>query len=303
MRRTRSTFAVVATGLAALALLLAAPPPVFPLTLEPAGVITPSGLDTGLLSPTAFWYDDLRGLLVVANTHAGQVAVLNRSGQAVKVLGEDGELAFPLAVAGSREGTLFVAEKNRESLKVLPRYDSPAGGKFEVFDLSPHRKGAPVQPVALFVDEKGSLYVADRGNRQVLVFDRDRRLRFAIPRVGEPSDLWVEASGNILVADLGFGGIAVYDSRGRWLRALGQFSEQFREPLRVRGLAVDRRGRLWVVEEGDEGIKVLDSFGNLLLTLKDGLFSPTDLAIDGQDNLYVLEQGGNRISVFHISEF
>lgn len=290
------------TGIS-LVLLFYAAAPAFPLGLEKVGVITPSGMDTGFLNPAGIWYDNLKGFLVVANTHARQVAVLNRQGQALKVLGKKGDPGFPVAVAGNREGTLYIAERNGESLKVLPSYDSATIEEYRSLDLSPHRRSAPVQPVALFVDGDGKLYVADRGNRQVLVFDGSEKLKFAIPDVGEPADLWVEPSGNILVADPGFGGIRVYGPSGGWLRTIGGATGQFREPLRVKAMAADRRGRIWVIEEAGRKIKAIDSLGNLLLSLESGLTSPADMALDDEDNLYVLEQGSNRIAVFRITGF
>lgn len=286
-----------------LALLLMAAAPAFPLGLEKVGVLTPSGLDSGFLNPAGLWYDYLRGFLVVANTQARQLVVLNRQGQALQVLEKGGDPGFPLAVAGNRAGTLYIAERNSESLKVLPAYDAATRAEYRSLDLSLYRRAAPVQALALFVDSDGNLYVADRGNRQILIFDANEKLKNTITDVGDPADIWVDAAGKILLADPGFGGIRVYSPSGRWLRTLGGGSGQLREPLRVRAMAVDRQGRIWVVEEAGRGIKAIDSQGNLLMNSESGLISPADLAIDDQDNLYVLEQGSNRITIFRISGF
>lgn len=285
-----------------LALILVAAAPAFPLGLEKAGAITPSGMDVGLLNPTGLWYDNLRGFLLVANTHARQVVVLNRQGQALKVLGRS-DAGLPLAVAGDRDGTLYIAERSSESLKVLSSYDAAVSAEYRNLELSSYRRSAAVQPVALFVDAAGNLYVADRGNRQVLVIDAAGKLKTAITDVGDPADIWVEPAGKLLVADPGFGGIRVYGPSGAWLRTIGGGSGQLREPLRVKAMVADRRGRIWVVEESGQRIKAFDALGNLLANIEAGLTSPADLAIDDQDNLYVLEQGRNRIAVFRITGF
>lgn len=280
------------------------PAPAFSLGLENARVIVPSGMDGALFGPSALWYDSLRGFLVVVNTQARRVVVLNRQGQTLKVLGKNKDLGFPIAVTGDREGTLFVAARNSETLMILDRYDTTIDEEYRTLDLSPHRRSSPVQPVALYLDKDGTLYVADRGNRQVLIFDRDGNFKSAIHDVGEPADLWVERTGKLLVADPGFGGIRVFNEKGMWLRTLGAgYTGLIKEPLRVRGLAADRLGRIWVVEESGQRIKAIDSLGNLLLTFAIGISFPVDLAIDDQDNLYVLDQGGNRIAVFRIVEF
>lgn len=286
-----------------LALIFITAAPAFPLGLEKVGAITPSGMDTGLLNPTGLWYDNLRGFLLVANTHARHVVVLNSQGQALKVLERKSDAGLPLAVAGDRDGTLYIAERGSESLKVLPSYDAAVSGEYRNLELSPYRRSSAVQPVALFVDPAGNLYVADRGNRQVLVIDAAGKLKFAITDVGDPADIWVETAGKVLVADPGFGGIRVYGPSGAWLRTIGGGSGQLREPLRVKAMVVDRRGRIWVVEESGQRIKAFDFLGNLLANIEAGLTSPADLAIDDQDNLYVLEQGRNRIAVFRITGF
>lgn len=287
-----------------LVLLSLMPAMAFSLGLENAGVIGASGTDTGLLSPSAIWHDNIRGYIVVANTQARQVVVLNQQGQAVKVFGKKGELALPVAVAGTGEGTLYIAERGSETLKVMAGYDTAVKEEYRTLDLLPYRRSTTVQTVALFIDQGGNIYIADRGNRQVIVLDRDEKFKFAIQGVGEPTDLWVERTGEIFVADPGFGGIRVYNAQGLQLRTLaGGHSAQFREPLRVRGMAIDRMGRIWVVEETGQKIRAIDSRGTLLLNYVSGLFSPVDLAVDDKDHLYVLEQGGNRIAVFRISGF
>lgn len=287
----------------ALVTLLILPAPAFPLGLEKRETILPSGTESGLQNPAAIWFDRIRGYLVVANTHARQVLVLNRQGQVLKVIGKEGEVTFPIAVGGKGDGTLFVAEKGSEGLKIFPRYDSLTEKESGLLDLAPFRRSTLVQPVALHLDEEGKLYVLDRGNRQVLVFGSDGKFRFAILDVGDPADLAVDASGNIFLADPGFGGIRVFAPTGKWLRTIGGYTSQFREPLRARGVTVDRRGRVWLVEEASQRIRALDSFGNLLFTMEAGLVIPADIVTDGNDNLFVLEQGGNRITSFHIREF
>lgn len=286
-----------------LALLVVTAAPAFPLGLEKSGTLAPSGVDGELLTPAGLWYDGMREKLVTANTHARRIAVLNRQGQTLKVLGKKGELGYPLAVAGSRDGTLYIAERGSETLLVLPAYDSGAAEEYGRLDLSPYRRSVPVQPAALFVDQQGNLYVVDRGGRQLLVLSGAGELKLTIADLGDPADLWVDASGKILVADPGLGGVRVYAATGGWIRTIAAMPGQLREPLRGRALVSDRRGRIWVVEEGGGRIRAFDSLGNLLAEVEAGLISPADLALDDQDNLYVLEQGRSRIAVFRITGF
>lgn len=280
--------------------------PVLALGLEQAGIIAPVGGDAQLLGPRGFCYDRLRETLIVANTEADRVVLLNRQGMVAKVLGNKGELRLPMAVAVTA-ATLYIAQKDSEKLKVLADYDSGTGEDYRELDLSGYRVKTAVQPVALFADRNG-IYVADRANRQILVLDRKDTLKFRIADVGEPAALWAD-DRNIYVADPGFGGVKVYGGDGAWRRTLGTMPGNFAEPLRIKAITVDHRQRLWLLLEGNRGLLAMDANGNVLTRFPASpaatasFFGATDLAIDQEDNLYVLEQGLNRIVVFRISEF
>ncbi len=287
-----------------LALLLVLSLPAYSLGLERVGEVVPLGSDAGVLSPSGFCYDEQRGAFLVAVPGAGRVVVLDRQGNVRRELGKDGQLGFPRVVAVRRDGTLIIGGRESERLLVLPRYDAQGSEEYGAVDLSAHRRTAAVQPVALFVDDGGLLYVADRGNRQVLVLDRDGKVRRVIADAGEPADVWADRNGKVYVSDPGFGGIRVYDDRGGYLRTLGADPVRFRDPLRVKSVAVDRSGRIFVLLEGNRGIRVLAPAGDLRSSLGgDGLFAPVDLAVDGSETLFVLEEGGNRIAVYRIAGF
>ena len=278
------------------------------LGLEGAGTINPGIGSTQLFGAKGLWFDAFREAIIVANTEANRVFVLNRQGAVSKILGDRQNLPLPVAVASDGDATLFIALRDSETIKVLRQYDSGTGEEYTDLNLSEYRVKSAVQPVALFMDQDGNLHVADRGNRQIIVLDKRLSLKLQIPNVGEPSDVWVVA-GRIYVADPGFGGIREYDGNGRMLRTLGTMPGQYHEPLRVKALAIDRNGRLWLLEEANRGIKAIDANGNLLARFGSAqlggleLFNIADLAIDRENNLYVLEEGTNRIAVFRIRDF
>lgn len=283
-----------------LALLQAWSGQAYSLGLEKISEIVPIGTETPLLNPSGFWHDNLRDVLVVANTPARQLLVLRSSGEVVRAIETGAD--FPVAVAGNRERNLIISEKNSENLKVLAGYDSPASAYLSPIDLSPFRQSRPVQPTALFLGDNGDLAVVDRGNRQVLILDLDGKLRFSIRDVDDPVDVWIEEGGNILVADPGSGGVRVYSSNGKWMRTIGSFSPQLNQPIRPKTVTADNRRRIWVVEE-DGTLRAFDSVGNLLHTSQQGIFGPADLAFGTDFTLYLLDGGANRIYLFSIREF
>src|SRR5262245_28329770 len=56
-------------------------------------------------------------------------------------------------------------------------------------------------PHAMAFDASGRLYVADRGNNRVQIFDRDFKFVAEWPQFGRPSDVAIDANGVLYVAD------------------------------------------------------------------------------------------------------
>ena len=77
----------------------------------------------------------------------------------------------------------------------------------------------------------------------------------------------------------------------------GTLQGQFNTP---RGVAVDSRGRIIVVDQGNDRLVVLDFDGQTFshrAIITAGLSSPTGIAVDAKDNLYIADTGNNRIVV------
>lgn len=271
------------------------------LGVQKVDVLDPAAGGYRLSAPSGMARDRLRDLLVVADTEGGNIVVLDFAGNPHKILGRAGELQLPTAVAvsGSR---LFIAEKNRRGLKVLSAYDSEEPERYETLELGGGGESQPVDPVALHVDESGTLYVADRVNRQVLVIGPDGKQRLTLSRVGDPVDVWA-GRGRILVADARSGSIRVYGADGKFRRSLGDSPARSPAPLHPAAVTMDRRERVWVVQE-DGGVLAMDLIGNRLVSLPERtFFAPSDVVLDSDGSLFVLERGGNRIAVCAVREF
>ncbi|MFP5501790.1 MAG: NHL repeat-containing protein [Candidatus Sericytochromatia bacterium] len=110
-------------------------------------------------------------------------------------------------------------------------------------------------PSAVATDAEGQVYVLDRGNRRVQLFDAEGRFRSAFDLAGSPRDLAVAAPGRVVVADAR-GHVRCYENgREAWA------SDAIGRPVAV---AVDAHGQIHTVDALGCRVVVLDRHGREL---------------------------------------
>ena len=165
----------------------------------------------------------------------------------------------------------------------------------------------PYDVVAL----KGLVAVSDSLLGTVHVFDITRKKMFAIGWRGKgqlkkPVGLGMDAQQNIYVADAALGMVVKFDPRGHFLSKIGNKSEFSRVidvavgPQTQRVYVLDRGG----IDSSKHQISVFTNDGDFIRTIGnrghgDGEFNhPIQIAIDKQEQLYVLDAGNFRVQVF-----
>jgi DNA-binding beta-propeller fold protein YncE len=239
--------------------------------VEPATTPGPIAPEKELTVRNAFTYPTRialgpRGSVYVSDARAGSVFILSRD---LRVRGEIKNLRSPLGVAVAPDGRLYVGVKDLGAVVVY----SASGQKLSTID-----QGGIQMPNDLALDVLGNLYVADSAAHQVKIYDPSGarrttiagsgtevgRFRFpsalAIRQGRRPGDL---SGGELFVADQGNARIQVFDLKSRFLRSFGSavapFSADWKGRLvRVQSLAVDRRGRLHVLDSYLNRIQILD---------------------------------------------
>ncbi len=220
---------------------------------------------------------------------------------AVRVIGSPGsgvgQLNYPRSIALDDEGNLYVADSgNHRVVRFDPQGESIAWGSFCSLETGqgcldpdgpgpqPLGAGQFFEPWGIAVDAQGRVYVADTWNHRVQVFDGDGRF------LGQ----WGE--GKLVDAET--------DSRGRSGTMYGFYGP--------RGLAVDRRGHVYLTDTGNERVLVYniarDADGQVEATYwyqwgtmgpEEGNFlEPVGIAADSAGRVYVADTLNGRIQVF-----
>ena len=191
-----------------------------------------------------------------------QVFKFSPEGKLLMVLGERGVAGAdpqhfnrPTDVAVLRDGSFYVSDGYRNTRvakfskdgKFLFQWGSPGAGPGQFH--TPH---------AVVVDEAGEVYVADRENDRIQVFDQGGRFLRQIkdPKIGRPYGLALLPGGRLVVADGGEqphngpdrSGVAIIDSSGHVLQRFGRFGNYDGQFRMAHDVAVDRRQDIFVVD-------------------------------------------------------
>ena len=194
----------------------------------------------------------------------------------------DGKLLLTMGVPGGGRDTAYFFQPNdilvapNGTIFVSEGHSSGAGSTARVFKFSKDGelmktwgqlgKGPDDfdQPHALAMDSRGRLFVGDRGNNRIKIFDQDGKLLDTWYQFSRPSGIAIDAQDNIYVADSESG--SVNPAHGDWKRGIrigsakdGSVKFFIPDPntaatntSSAEGVAVDKRGNIYGAEVGPQ---------------------------------------------------
>jgi sugar lactone lactonase YvrE len=158
----------------------------------------------------------------------------------------------------------------------------------------------------------GNLYVADRYNHRVQVFDQEGNFIRQFGNYGsgngefdQPTGIHVAPDGKVYVSEWHNHRVQVFDSQGKFLRAMGQVGSGEGQLNGPHGVTVDNDGNVYVAEHNNARVSVFKPDGTYLRQwgssgTADGQFQGVIAICRTPDNkIAVLERDGSRrIQVF-----
>ena len=137
-----------------------------------------------------------------------QVFKFSPRGELLMTLGEAGvegdgpnHFTAPSDVITNAEGEIFVVDgHNASGNNRIVKY-SRDGRFMKEFGGTGYGPGQLRGPHAIAMDPAGRLFVADRANQRIVVFDQEGNFLSRWTQFGMPSDIWISADGTIYVAD------------------------------------------------------------------------------------------------------
>jgi DNA-binding beta-propeller fold protein YncE len=208
----------------------------------------------------------------------------------------------PYGIAVKR-GKIYICDTGLGGLEIIDL-------ERNTFDLFvPQGKGELKLPLNCFVDDEGSIYVADGERRQVVIFDKDRHYVNAVGTGDDfkPTDVFVY-DHKIWVPNIKSNQINVYDKESLSLLYTFPHPDSTRagELYSPTNIFVTP-GKVYVSDMGDFNVKIYTPEGQYLESVGKhgssvGQFArPKGIAVDDQSNLYVVDAGFENCQVFNRS--
>jgi sugar lactone lactonase YvrE len=214
----------------------------------------------------AYGVDMLDGIIYVCDFGAGVVVTLNLKTRELGYLGitGSGKLKKPInLIIDKTDKLLYVADVSRKQILCYS-----LDGKVKNFYGKKEQFSKPVD-VDITLDK---LFVCDVDKHQVLVLDKkEGNTLYTIGKAGRregqllhPTNICIRDS-RLYVSDTTNFRIQVFDLEGKFISTFGKIGDIPGTFTRPKGVAVDKEGRIYVVDAAFENVQVFDPKFQLLL--------------------------------------
>lgn len=218
---------------------------------------------------------------------------------------DDGQFNNPSGIAVDFDHWVYVVDKGNSRVQKF----GIKGDFVKSFGSHGTGQGQFDDPQGVALDLVGSIYVADPGNDRIQKFDSQGNFVLEVSGYGwgegflnQPHDVATDRFNNIYVADMGNNRIQRFDESGRYMSTFGKRGKGEGEFDNPSGIILGDSGYVYVADSGNGRIQVFDNEGNFIAHYDKGLSQPTGLALDRDNNLYVVDTGKNCVKRLKIKQ-
>ena len=185
-----------------------------------------------------------------------------------------------------------------------------------LFDIEKKEGMSKPDPVDIAVDDfKDYVYITDNSNMRIVVYTKTGKYVGEWGGIGEgegsfryPATLSFSPDKRLVyVVDVLNTRVQAFNSdTGKFVRQIGSWGILPGEMFRPKGVAVDKKGRIYVTDSYMDVIQVFDDQADFQYVLGSGdnkirrFISPASIFIDDNNRLYVVEVLENRVGVYKL---
>ncbi len=295
------------------------------------------GSPAELQNPTGIAVDE-DGNIYVADTANHRIQVFDRRGNLQQTIGSygkgEGQFDEPRGVAVDEDGNIYVADTwNARIVKLSPEGEwlttwgsgnQDVGSGHLATITGGNEEANAENPLGFFgprgirIGPRGNVYIADTGNKRIIVTDSEGEHLYQWGRAGseagafnEPTGLAIDKSGNVYVADTWNGRVQIFptgqDNRvqaapiAMWDVAAWE-ADTYLDP----SIGVIPDGTVFVSAPSENYVQAANLRGNILLrwggqgTDLASLQGPSGIAVGPEGDVYVVDRAANRVLRFEI---
>lgn len=196
-------------------------------------------------------HDPERHVWIIDNG-AHVVRKFTNDGKLVMTLGEPGvsgldaaHFGGPTDIAFLPNGNFYISDGYGNSRVVNYSKDGKYLMDWGTWGAGPSQFN---QPHSITIDEQGRVYVADRANSRIQVFDSRGQYLDEWPNIRFPLHIRASADGHLWVADMLTHQMLKYNLEGRLIYSWGVFGGQPGHLWGVHGFSTDAEGNFYVAE-------------------------------------------------------
>lgn len=211
----------------------------------------------------------------------------------------------PTGITLGEANTILVADAERGYVTRLSKAGKPLGkiGEKEL-----------IRPVGITRNPaSGDLYVSDARDHKIKLFDKNGKWIKNFGEFGEKNGQFNAPTylsfyqDKLYVADTLNARIQVFDKDGQYVQSIGQRGRQVGNLSRPKGVALDKRGHVYVIESYYDHLLVFNSQGQLLLPIGGQgkgigkFYLPSGVWIKN-NKIYIADMFNGRVVVFKYLE-
>lgn len=281
------------------------PKEIEPFTLRPVQFLQAWMYEGPIREPEALAVDQKTGEVWIADPRNNVVGAFSAEGMPLFAFSSDKYLRNPRQLAVDDRGRLLVLEQDRTRIRQFNYRGVYLG------DLVPPNLGEKPQIAAIAFGPDGSLYVGDNASGEILIYSYPAlRLKKRFGSRGEEEGQFRSIAGiavdeqYIYIVDHVGLAVQLFDHRGDFVRGWGQHAMGGANFSLPRGIAVDAKGRVIVVDGLRHDLKYFNADGLLIGHFggagraPGNTLAPSAVAVGPGGRVYVAERGNARVQVF-----
>lgn len=249
--------------------------------------------------------------IYIVNSGEHNILIYDKRGEFIRRIGrrgnQPGELNNPVGIGLDAAHNIYVADKDNHRIQVFD-----GNGQY-LFHFRVWVNNQNVRPIDVAVDsQNGDIYVTGNNNHRVMRYSAKGKLLEHWggngAQTGEfryPATLLITPAREIAVVDVLNTRVQVFSKPQQYSISVGEWGVLPGQLFRPKGIAIDKHNNYYVSDSYMGVIQVFADTSHFLYVLgRNGephrFKTPTGIAVDDRNRLFVAEMLENRVSIFDL---